>query len=37
MRRQDEMMTTDTPLGGLNFQYMSSVKEICKMIKQKEI
>lgn len=37
MRRVDEMMTTETPLGGLNFQYMSSVKLISKMVREKEI
>jgi len=26
MKRTDELLTTDIPLGGLNFQYMSSVK-----------
>ena len=30
-------MTADTPLGGLNFQYMSAVKLINRMIKNKEL
>ena len=37
MRSSDEIMTADTPLGGLNFQYMSAVKLINRMIKNKEL
>ena len=37
MRRLDDLMTGETPLGGLNFQYMSSVKLIVRMIKNKEL
>ena len=37
MRRLEDMMTAETPLGGLNFQCMSSVKLIVRMIKNKEL
>ena len=37
MRSSEEIMTAETPLGGLNFQYMSAVKLINRMIKNKEL
>lgn len=37
MRRIEDRMVADHPISGLNFQYLSCVKMITQMIKNKEL